>query len=131
MQASARAVKPARPTADQGPVDFRTLTCAALAFALAGAAVSFEIVMTDYWVPMSLGIIAIVFAVGAILAAIEDAESQILPALAILIAAFAVIQGFGAMNDLKDAKGQVEDLQNQLQQISPEDLQQQLPGLTQ
>ena len=112
-------------------MDFRTLTCAALAFALAGAAVSFEIVMTDYWVPMSFGIIAIVFAVGAILAAIEDAESLLLPVLAIVIAAFAVIQGYGAMNDLKDAKGQVEELENQLQQIAPEDLQQQLPGLTQ
>lgn len=119
-----------------GPADpddemqFRTQTCAALGLALAGVAVSFEIAITEFWVPLSFGIIAIVFAVGAIGAAAEEAESQVLPALTLLIAAFAVIQGLGAMNDLRDTRAGLEDLQNQIEQLAP-GLQQLEPGIGQ
>ncbi len=111
-------------------MEFRTLVCAALGLALAGVAVSFEVGITEFWVPLSFGIIAIVFAVGAFAAAAEERQSQLLPVLAILAGAFAVIQGFGAMNDLKDTRAGLEQLENQIEQLAP-GLQQLGPGLGQ
>ncbi|MCB0865500.1 MAG: hypothetical protein KDB58_07290 [Solirubrobacterales bacterium] len=111
-------------------MEYKTLICAALGLAIAGAAVSFEILPNDFWVPLSFGILAIAFAVGAYIAAGDEGESMVLPLIAIAIAAFAIIQGWGDMNDLKDAKDGVQAIQDQIQEAIPQD-QQALPDLAQ
>lgn len=115
------ALKPRLATSEAEPVEFRTLTCAALGCAAAGAIVSTEIAVVDYWVPLSLGIVGLVFAIGAFGAAGEEAQSVVLPCLAVLIAAFAILQGMQGMNDYRrlndDLDRAQQDLQEQLDSI--------------
>ncbi len=107
-------------------MEFRALICAAIGFAVAGAVVSLEIADSDYWVPLSFGILGLVFGVGAYITANEEAESIAVPALAVVIAAFAIFQGVQAMNDFKNANNEVEQAQDQLDQSLEG-----LPSLTQ
>ncbi len=97
-------------------MEFRTLICAALGFAIAGAVVSTEISVPDYWVPLSFGIIGLVFAVGALAAAGEESQSVVVPILAIVIAGFAILQGFQGRNDFSSINNELDRVEQQLQE---------------
>jgi hypothetical protein len=107
-------------------MELRTLTCAAIGFALAGAVISTEFALSDYWVPLGFGIIGLVFGIGACLTANEDGENIALPVIGCVIAAFAIFQGIQGMSDFREINQGVDEIPPELQESTEG-----LPGLTQ